>query len=208
MSFEENLQRSLFSKDVEKTYIDKLLARKDVERIAELIKKEKLNRSELLELLYMCLGTECKLLNLGEWDRYIILKFFVWIREFIKIAELMYDNKEYLENKENVCLNCKKGIKKEIEKNQGLCSCEKPNPSMIISKRTKEILQNNEKLIEHNAKFLIDLYLNICRTTLSLGGTGFLELLKNKFEMAYPQGNNTPQEVDKPSVWKLGGSKK
>ena len=42
---------------------------------------------ELLELLYMCIGTEAKLVNLSDWDRYVVLKFFVWIREFIKVVE-------------------------------------------------------------------------------------------------------------------------
>lgn len=163
MAFEENLQKSLFTPNKEKTYVDKLLSKADVEKVKELIKKEKLNRGELLELLYMCLGTESKLINLGAWDRYVLLKFFVWIREFIKIAELMYDYKEYLEEQES------KHNKK-------------------ISERTKQILNSNERLIEHNAKFLIDLYFNIARTTLSLGGTGFLELLKNKFEVNYPSG--------------------
>lgn len=162
MGFEEEIQKSIFSRDTEKTYIDKLLARREIDRVKELIKKDKLNRSELLELLYMCLGAEAKLINLGEWDRYILLKFFVWIREFIKVAELMYDTKEYLEEKE------RKGI-------------------YTTTERTKQILLNNERLIEHNAKFLIDLYFNISRTTLSLGGTAFLELLKNKFELSYPQ---------------------
>ena len=205
MSFEQKLQNSLFSKNVEKTYIDKLLAKEDVNKIKELIKKERLNRSELLELLYMCLGTESKLLNLGTWDRYVILKFFVWIREFIKIAELMYDYREYLEERENTCITCKGYIKLEM-KGKNKCYCTPPVPIYELSMRTKTMLDNNEKLIEHNAKFLIDLYLNIVRTTLSLGGTGFLELLKNKFEMAYPQADiSTP--VDKPKIWGLGGKK-
>lgn len=183
---EENLQKSLFSQTTEKTYVDKLLARAEVDHIKELIKKERLNRSELLELLYMCLSTESKLINIGAWDRYIILKFFVWLREFIKIAELMYDYKDYQQEKERM-------------------------GEILLSKRTKKIMDTNERLIEHNAKFLIDLYLNILRTTLSLGGTGFLELLKNKFEVTYPQGQQIAalSEHRAPNRWGfMSGGKK
>lgn len=179
--FEENIQKSLFSIDHEKSYIDKLLSKNEVERIKELQRKSKLNRSELLELLYMCLSVESKLINLGAYDRYIILKYFVWIREIIKFAELMYDNEDYL-------------LKKEKE------------GKIILSTRAKTILAKNQLLVEHNAKFLIDLYLNILRTTLSLGGTGFLELLKNKFEMSYPQLQKMQQE-QAPQRWGLGSKK-
>lgn len=174
---EENLERQIFSRAVDKSYIDKLLAREEVEKVRQLVKKDKLTRSELLDLLYMCLGTEAKLVNLGEWDRYIALKFFVWIREFIKIAEIMHDYKVFLKEKE----------KRNV---------------LHLSPRTKQLLLNNERLIEHNAKFLIDLYFNILRTTLSLGGSGFFEILKNKFEVSYPQqGLQQPTEARGSNRW-------
>lgn len=160
--FEQELARGIFSRDSEKTFIDKILAKEDVNRIRELIKQPRLKREDLLELLYLLSGTEAKLLNYGEWDRYVILKFFVWIREFVKVAELLYDYQDDLEKKE------KTGVLK-------------------LTPRTKRLLENNQRLIEHNAKFLIDLYFNIGRTTLSLGATGIMELLKNRFEFAYPQ---------------------
>lgn len=169
MGFEQDLQNSLFSQNSERTMIDKVLAKEDVNRAKELIKKPKLKREELLEVLYLLAATESKLLNLGEWDRYVILKFFVWIREFIKVAELLYDYQDELKKPEN--------------KNK-----------FQLSDRTKRILENNERLIEHNAKFLIDLYFNICRTTLSLGATGLLELIKNKYEVIYPQQTLTQVE--------------
>lgn len=154
---EQQLSNALFGQQSEKTFIDKILARQDVDALRELIKKPKLTRADLLEILYLLSGAEAKLLNYGEWDRYVILKFFVWIREFIKVAELLYDYQEELEKK---------------------------NPE--LSERTRRLLDNNERLIEHNAKFLIDLYLNIGRTSLSIGATGMMELLKNKYEVVYP----------------------
>lgn len=171
MSYEKNLESGLFSSAHDKTYIDKVLAQKDVDRIRELVKKPKLARSDILEILYLLSGTESKLVNYGEWDRYVILKFFVWLREFVKVAELLYDYQE--------------DISKRIH----------------LSPRTKRIIDNNENLIGHNVKFLIDLYLNISRTTLSIGATGLLELLKSKFEVSYT-GNalasQQPQQVQAP----------
>lgn len=168
--FEDNLQKNMFSDNREKSFIDKLLAKEDVDKLRELVKKPKLKRDELLELLYLLGGTEAKLLNYGEWDRYVILKFFVWIREFIKIAELLYDYNDDLKKKEK-------------------------HGKFKMNKRTKQLLYNNERLMEHNAKFLIDLYLNISRTTLSIGGSGIFEILKNKYEISYPQlpATQTPQ---------------
>lgn len=184
--FEKQIENSLFSGQSEKTFIDKILAKEDVNAVRELIKKPKLERADLLELLYLLSGTEAKLLNYGEWDRYIILKFFVWIREFVKIAEILYDYQDDLKIKMRLC-TC--GGYTKVTKSDGdlkKCTCEVPDFDFILSNRTKQLLYNNERLIEHNAKFLIDLYFNIGRTTLSLGATGIMELLKNKFEMIYP----------------------
>lgn len=185
--FEQNLQNAMFSGNREKTFIDKLLAKEDVDRLRELVKKPKLQRAELLELLYLLGSTESKLLNYGQWDRYVILKFFVWIREFIKVAELLYDYADDLKVKENTCKNCKQP--KEVPDGSKVVACDCGNfeSSIDLTKRTRQLLYNNERLIEHNAKFLIDLYLNISRTTLSIGGAGFMEMLKNKYEIAYPQ---------------------
>lgn len=172
MDFEEQLNRSLFKTDSEKTYIDKILSRQDVDRVRELIRKKNLEREDVLEMLYLLSSNESKLLNFGEWDRYVILKFFVWIREFVKIAELLYDYQDDLKAKEN------KG-------------------ELTLSARSKKLLKNNERFIEHNAKFLIDLYFNICRSTMSLGATGFMELLKNKYEVVYPAGQlQTPVDTN------------
>jgi hypothetical protein len=176
---EDNITRNIFAGQTEKTFIDKIFAKEDVEKIRDLIKKPKLTRSELLELLYLISANESKLVNYSEWDRYIALKFFVWIREFVKVAELLYDYKDDL-------------IKKEERS--------KADPTKIqkfkISERSKQLLDNNERLIEHNAKFVIDLYLNMARTTLSLGATGFIETLKNKYEIAYPNNGSQVQATD------------
>lgn len=175
---EQALQSQLFTQGKEKTFIDKILAKEDNEKIRELVKKNTLTRSDLLELLYLLSSVESKLLNYGEWDRYVILKFFVWIREFVKVSELLYDYQD-----------------------------EQKKKTKHLSERAKKLFENNQRLFEHNVKFLVDLYLNIGRTTLSLKGSGFMELLNNKFELAYPQANQNNLIPQQQSSWRgiLGG---
>lgn len=194
---EEQISKNIFSGNTEKTFLDKLFAKEDVTAVKELIKKPRLTRSELLELLYLLSSTEAKLVNYSVWDRYIILKFFVWIREFIKVTELIFDYTDFLEVKANLCKKCEGYITKATD-NKIKCTCEEPK-IFKLSDRTKQYLDNAQRLIEHNAKFLIDLYFNIARTTLSLGATGFLEGLKNKFEISYPEqkGMYTPLQQER-----------
>jgi hypothetical protein len=197
--FEQQLQNNLFNGQGEKTFIDKVLAKDDVLAIREIVKKPKLTREDLLEVLYLISGTESKLLNYGEWDRYVILKFFVWIREFIKVAELLYDYEDNLKEKSKKC-TCKGYVYSSKEKEtlinkSTICKCETPHLVFELNPRTRRLLDNIERLIEHNAKFLVDLYLNIGRTSLSIGATGLMELLKNKYELVYPdQQLNTPTD--------------
>ena len=207
MTFEQALQNNLFNRNVEKTAIDKVLDRADVEAIRGLIKKKNLKREEMLEILYLLSSNEIKLLNYSEWDRYLMVKFFVWIREFIKMLELLYDYEDELKKKSNVCSECKGYIvdREEVKKS---CACVKPIPTVFLSDRTKRTFENIKQLSEHNAKFLIDLYLNIARSTLSLKGSAFDMLLKERFEMAYPQANNlTPTPEDKGGIFKFGKGK-
>jgi hypothetical protein len=203
MSFEDNIKQAIFSQQTEKTFVDKVLAKDDTKAIQELVKKPKLTRSELLELLYLVASTEAKLVNYSEWERYVILKFFVWIREFTKIAEILYDYQDDLELKEAFCYNCKAYVNLNDKKFEKLpkCSCEKPDLKFKLSLRTKKLLSNNERLLEHDAKFLVDLYLNIARTSLSLSATGFMNTLTNKFEFSYPN-----QTVTNPTPEKTGFS--
>lgn len=164
MNVEAEIQKNMFSKNHEKTFIDKLLSRKEIEEIKKLVKKPNLNRSELLELLYLIGATEQKLVNYDEWNRYVILKFFVWLRDFISVCELWFDVKDQLDD----------------------------NQDIVLSDQENELLERDRQLLEHNAKFLVDLYLNIGRTSLSINATGFFELMRNKYEISYPEAAQQP----------------
>jgi len=157
MAFEDELNRAMFSGKQERTFADKVLAKDDVNRLRDLIRKAKLNREDMLEIPYLMSGTEAKLQNYDAWDRYVILKFFVWIRDYIKMCEILFDYEERLDKHP-----------------QGLTG------------QNRVIFDNCTARMQHDVKFLVDLYLNICRTSMSIGGTGFIELLKNKFEVHYP----------------------
>jgi hypothetical protein len=95
-------QRMYGSAASERTYTDKLLSRKEVSQIQELVKKDDLNRSELLELLYLLSSAEAKLANFNDWDRYLNGKFLTWIRDLVSVAEILYDYKtEYDERSDD-----------------------------------------------------------------------------------------------------------
>lgn len=202
MGFEQALENSIFSGQSEKTFIDKALDKEDIDRLRDLIKKDVLTRQDLLEILNLISGKELKLWNLGEWDRYALTKFFVLIREFVVFEERLWDYKDDLGKKQNVCKNCKSYL--EVNGNNKLrkCICSNPEPSLILSPRSIQIFDNIMRTVEHDIKFLVDLYVNIGRSSLSFKGTAFLELIKQKFEFAYPQtGSSTPIGEEKKKSW-------
>jgi hypothetical protein len=86
------------------------------------------------------------------------------------------------------------------------CMCDIPK-RYILSDRTKRIFLNNKLLLEHNVKFLINLYLNMARTSLSVGASGFIEILKNKFEINYTQPINPVVQQEKKDFFGWGGKK-
>lgn len=197
MSFEEQLENSFFKGPSEKTFIDKMLGRDDVESVRKIISKTQLDREDMMKLLNLLSSNESKLWNYGEWDRYIMAKFFVWIREFVAVAENLYDYKDDLERKTKSCANCNN----RIGDKENPCNCgENFKPVFKLKKDSYQIFNNITRLLEHNVKFLVDLYFNLSRTTLSLGATGLLELLKNKYEVVYPEKGMTQTQPQQPTV--------
>jgi len=228
---EEAIERNMFSQDVNKSFTDKLLAKDEALAIRKLMRKERLTRQDLAELLNLLSSNEQKLLNYGEWDRYINLKFFVWVRETVKLAELLYDYEDDIENHSKMCKNCELDYNtckcsnnpKDIEYNIKLNKLNSQNeclnelfgtnykiyelkpirmPQITMSQRSKKLFNNIFRRMEHNVKFIVDLYLNISRSTLSLGATGILELLKNKYEVSYPEQRMSQEQ---PQKGKLAG---
>lgn len=161
MDIEAQIEKNIFNVNQEKSFIDKLLANNEVIAVRDLMKKPRLDRSDMMDLLNLLSGNEIKLVNYSAWERHVMAKFFVWIREFIKSIELLYDYQDYIEKEEKA-------------------------GNMVLSKDAKRMYGNIQLMGEHNVKFLCDLYYNLCRSSMSLGATGVLEFLKNKFEISYP----------------------
>ena len=171
---DNSLGNSLFRQVPEKTFIDKILGRQDVEAVRGIIRKDSLTRADYLEILYLLNSVESKLYNYTAWDRYILAKFVVWIRELVSVAEMLFDYEDDI---------TKKGVE--------------------LSSTSDKLFKNIKRLVEHDIKFLIDLYFNISRTTMSIGAHGFDEILKNKQEMVY-----THQETnEKKGFLGFGGKK-
>lgn len=189
MDLEKQLQKSIFSQPSEKSFIDKLLAKDDVNKLRDLMKKDGWTRVDLSEILYLLSGNEQKLLNHSEYSRYFSLKFYVWVREFAKTIEEFYDYTDSLKDKE-----------KETGKEKG---------SFKLTKTAKLLIKNILKELEHDLKFLIDLLLRMDRTSMSLGATAFMESLTNRYEVIYPQGTPMGQNVQQSSggIFGIGGKK-
>jgi len=227
---ERNIANGLFTKESEKTFVDKLFAKDDIDHIRSIIKKPRLTREDMLEILYMLASKEAKLVNFSEWERYVVLKYYVWVRDFTKNAEKFYEYQDFLEKKETYFFkfqnyktfkNSSKEewalklteleekemklfvfSKEEIKEFDNLIK-EHKEVDFVLSAETKKMFDNIMKIKEHDVKFLIDLYLNIIRTSLSVGGTGFLETLKNKFEIDYRQ-REQPQMKEEKGLFSLG----
>ena len=180
-AFEQHLMGQIANSTPEKSYVDKILAKADVERIVNLVKKDGLTRGELLEILHSLHSIEAKMVNLDENTRYILLKYYTWIQDLCLIAEGIFDYEQDLEKKEK-----------------------KLGEGVVITPYARQMFYNNKRIAEHTIKFMVGSYLNILRTSLSIGATGFLELLTNKFELAYPQRNETMTPIQEEKKGFLG----
>lgn len=168
----------LYGGQQDKSFIDKTLAKSDVEEIKDLMQKEDLTRSDLLKILYKLAGTEIKLVNLGEWDRYLLGKFYAWIRDFVASAEILYDYQDHID-------------KGEVK----------------INKDTQRMLKGIKYKMLHNIKFLCDVFLYLSRSTLSLEGAAFDTITKTRFEYYYPGQQQLVQPETKKGFFNinLGG---
>lgn len=168
--FERDVGGMMYRTDEEKTFIDKVLDRKDSERLRNLMLQEELDRSELLELLYIIVSINTKLVNFSDWDRYLLGKFLAWIRDFTTLHEALLD---YIDEYEALPEGHEK--RKEIEQ--------------ILN-----TLYSVRKHASHNLKFLVDIYLYLSNSTLSISAVAFDTLSKSRFEYSYPQRQYTPMQ--------------
>jgi len=178
-SYERQLSGYLHGGSVEKTFVDKTLAKEEVNEIKELMQKSSLNREDLLKLLYLLAGNEVKLLNFGAYDRYLLGKFFAWVRDFVSCSEILFDYKDKVDE-----------------------------GKIKISPMAKQALLNSEKMLLHDIKFVIDVYCYLGRSTLSLGATAFDTLTSQRFEYAYSNAPGSPSTPENKGPFiRIGGGK-
>ena len=222
---ENNIERSLYSDPKEKTFIDKVLGVKNAERVTTLIKKSPLEREDLNELYSYLNSPEQKLYNFDERTMHIVLKYYVWVNDFVKITQNFYDYNDFLEKNKDVCDTCGKKFSQckclpiKYEKfntaikyynNQLLWIDEKfrinqkklklipiKKPKILVTKHFEQIFKNTRVIMENNVKFLVSLYFNVCRSTLSMNGVGFSDILSNKYEVDYKNAvTSTSSHID------------
>lgn len=150
------VEQAMLRQNPEKTSLDKITARIDIDRLRELVRKDTLTRQDLLEIHYLLTSAESKLYNFSEHERWIINLFYVWINEMVSIAEDM---------------SC---YSDEITKK-----------NKTLRMRNKKILDNITITNQHTIKFLCEVYINICRTSLSVRGYLIQKIVDNKYEIVY-----------------------
>lgn len=159
-NYEQWLGQYAFRQPMEKSFIDKILSRKEVTELQNLIMKEDLTRRDLLKLLYMLTSAELKLSNLGEYDRYLLGKYFTWVRDLVKVAEFLYD---YVDQIKTDKVKFSNEGKEEI----------------------LDTLEQVKKMFLHDVKFSADIFLFLTRSSLALTGIAFDTLSKQRFEYEY-----------------------
>jgi len=157
---------SLYRRDNEKARTDKLLAKDDIGKIEELIKKDRLELKDLRNLVYLLAGAEIKLVNLGKEDRILIGKFLTWIRDLIAIYEV------------------------RIKNNDLLLGNEKTTDETLLASKTIS------QMLDEYIKYLAALFLYGTRSSLSLGATAFSSLNTEKYEYEYnTKATNVNQDL-------------
>ena len=218
-SIEDRISNSLYKANKDKTFVDKVMGVAWAEKVTELIQKSPLNREDMNQLYSYLTSPEMKMLNLDIHNRYVILKYFVWIGEFIKLAQQFYDYEDYIKKNSNICVTCEKDFEhcKCHETQSGLIirrfvniynnqiimlndhveglnllkNIKIRHPKIQITKKFEQIFKSTRKLMEYNVKFVATLYLNIIRSSLSVNGVGFKDIVGNKFEVDYKNSNTT-----------------
>jgi hypothetical protein len=156
----------MYKPNREKARTDKLLAKDDIGKIEELIRKDKLELKDLRNLVYLLAGAEIKLVNFGHQDRILIGKFLTWIRDLISIYEVRIKNTEIIRKKKST------------------------------TKETLLAARIISQMCDEHIKYLAALYLYGTRSSLSLGATAFTALNTEKFEYEYnTKATNVNQEI-------------
>lgn len=181
---EQQISNSMAGGFKPKAYSDKLLAKEDVDEIKDLVAKDFLTSSDLRRLVYLLSGTEIKLVNFGNKDRYLIGKYLTWIRAAVKLQETNLRQMEALDDF--------KVETKEQHETRMMLGVFK---GQFVTTTTKKIYKTITEMLDSEIKYLCNIYLYLTRSSLSLGATAFDQLGANRTEYEYRASQGTINEM-------------
>lgn len=207
--FYQNLSRMLFQGESEKSLVDKLLGRQDADKLHGLMQKEPLTKSDIEEILFLMTSIDQKIVNYNEWDRYVIVKLFPWVKDYSTICKTWMIYEEQFSNgkfdNDFTMIEEIKGTVENVEKKRG-----RPRKTIVfkpVLEEVKNIVSEITKYLQHNLKFLISVFLLVSNSTLSIDAAAFETLTTMRYEYSYPN-LPLPQPQQRGSVMNLFAKKK
>lgn len=210
----QQLGRSLFQGETEKSLVDKLLGRGDADKLHKLMQKEPLTKSDIEEILFLMTSIDQKIVNYNEWDRYVIVKLFPWVKDYSTICKTwMIYEEQFLRGDFDNDFTQEEEIEIEVQTKEELEKY-KNNPALKeianhlsdgetkkikvkvkpILEETKQIVSETTKYLQHNLKFLISMFLLVSNSTLSIDGAAFETLSTARYDYQYTYPGLGPQQ--------------
>jgi hypothetical protein len=191
------IERAITNSQSEKTSIDKISVRQEVDRLRELMRKAVLTREDILEIHALLISNEAKFVNLSDHERWIINKFYVWINDLVSCAEEWED---YRIEKNSLMQERLKVLRQHSCKDHECLSC----TERARLERIMYLRQNITNQLQDVIKFLCRVYVNITRTSLSSKAYMVGKVMDNRWEIQY----GIPQApAEEPKKFRLLGGK-
>jgi len=176
---DDDLNKLINSPDFDLTNIDKLLSKADSEHTKELIKKERLTREDFADLHHTMASSELKLININSYERSLLGSIFAWACDFVSVAEKLYETEDDIIKRYGIKID--EGNEEKIIK----FGFQDENGKIIINDDAQEIyeiLDNILKSYTSSMKRVVLTYFFVSRSSLSMGGSGFDIVSKQRFE--------------------------
>lgn len=167
---EQRLGQAMYMNSPERALSDKALATKEIEAIKEIVKRDTLGLADLRELSYLLSAAETKLVELDHRERWLLGKYLTWINQITQIQETNIKNMK-------------------VHKSTKISDFEISSNISLTDTMIFEIL-------DEEIKKMVNIYLYLTRSSLSLDGVGFSSLLSQKFEYEY---KGTQPHVQQPA---------
>lgn len=159
-NFEKNLAQTVYTNSAERTNVDKLTARDELNEIKELVLKENMTLEEVNKLIHLLTSTQAKLWNFDAegLERNVIGKYFIWLREYAVMTAKLLTFKS-------------KTIKEEMYQ---------------LNEEEKLLLDDAIRIQLETLKFQISIFQYMGNTSLSIEGAAFDKLGSSNYRYSYP----------------------